>query len=118
MTERIPTYIPPKKPRWIPPYWDKFCYYVEKEGECEVWVGDIIEGRPRFNYYKPDGTRVNRAMAGRVAWEHHFGEIPQSNSVATSCGNALCVKKEHLVLQSSHEVALKGHRTRRAQRAN
>lgn len=58
---------------------------------CWIWQGDHLNGRPRLRY------RGDLVYARReVARAYLFGEYPRW--VKMSCGNALCLNPDHMVV--------------------
>lgn len=66
------------------------------EGECYIWTGYIDEdgyGRMLYN--------GKTQLVGRISYLIHHGEIQGRKKVTTNCGNRLCVRKEHIMLEET-----------------
>jgi hypothetical protein len=70
------------------------------------WTGGVDAGGfPRFSYQR------RSYLAARLAYQQHTGTEP-AGIVRPACGNALCVKGDHLEDRPSRALdSLRGHRT-------
>jgi hypothetical protein len=66
----------------------------------------VIGRRTRSDGYAVTGSRL-RVLAHRLAWEEHYGSIPDGMVVHHKCHNRGCVNPVHLELHTpaSHRVA-------------
>jgi hypothetical protein len=72
---------------------ERFDHYVDKSGECWVWIGTRDNnGYGRLNVA---GTPV---LAHRVSWQLHKHEITSDQHVLHKCDNPPCCNPEHLFL--------------------
>ena len=75
--------------------WNK----VKKEKKCWIWQGATSLN----NKGKPQGVISNcgqRYLAHRLAWEFRRGVIPPGFWISQRCGKSLCVRPDHLQLES------------------
>lgn len=73
-------------------FWDK----VDKSGECWLWMGS----RYLANRGGHGRAQINGRVCGahRLSWELTYGQIPNGLWVLHKCGNAPCVRPDHLYL--------------------
>lgn len=75
------------------PFWVRYWSYVEKTGDCWIWVGQ----RQKSGYgiikrnYEP-------LAAHRVIWEEVHGLIPDGMFVCHNCDRPHCVNPSHMFL--------------------
>lgn len=69
-----------------PLFWER----VDRRGPCWLWQGTISYGSPTF---KRNGKK---RQARRYVYELCIGPIPLEHRVTTTCGEARCVRPEHL----------------------
>lgn len=90
---------------------------IEKTDGCWIWTGSastyhgLTYGQMRFN---------NRtALAHRVSWILHHGEIPPGIMICHKCDNPICVNPSHLFLGTAKDNAVDRETKRRGHnRAN
>lgn len=74
---------------------------TREEGECLIWTGYIDKtGYGRFSY---DG-RVY--IIQRACYLMYYGHVPDGRKITTTCGNKLCIRKEHLTISDTVYEAL------------
>src|SRR6266850_5551698 len=79
------------------PRWDgktpeeRFWAKVDKTGQCWVWTGGKF--RCGYGVVKRDGKLLK---AHRLAWQMHFGRIPDGAFIMHHCDNPPCVRPQHL----------------------
>lgn len=93
---------------------DGFWRYVDKTGECWVWMNSV-SARPGIGYGKV-------AFGGRFYGAHKLAallggmEVPEGMYVCHTCDNPLCVRPEHLWIgspkQNTQDAVLKGRMRR------
>lgn len=77
-----------------------FWEHVDMSGDCWLWTGPRrTHGAGECSYM--DGARQRSIVAHRASWEIHNGMVPTGMKVIQLCGNALCVKPDHLRLSAS-----------------
>lgn len=76
---------------------ERFWPRISVRGASECWP--ILGYRTKFGYAQiwSEGTK-KRLYMHRVAWELHFGPIPEDMCVCHSCDNASCCNPAHLFL--------------------
>jgi hypothetical protein len=77
-------------------FWEKV--YKSNDG-CWDWTAYHHKGWGYFNINKTPH------LAHRVAYELTYGEIPEGAKVLHTCNNDLCVRPDHLYLQSNRQAA-------------
>ena len=81
---------------------DRLLMYVARQEEdgCWQWNGQVSNsGMGRLLVRGPDG-KMHMESAHRVSYRTFVGQIPDGMRVARTCGNSLCIKPEHLSLES------------------
>jgi hypothetical protein len=79
-------------PRWDGKTFEqRFWERVDKSGECWLWTGATF--RRGYGAVKREGKQLK---AHRVAWEMHFGRLPQGALIMHHCDNPPCVRPQHL----------------------
>lgn len=73
----------------------RFWKYVKKTELCWLWVG--ATDRHGYGLIGRGGSSGN-ALASRVSWNIHFGEIPDGLNVLHRCDNPPCVRPDDLFL--------------------
>jgi hypothetical protein len=72
---------------------DSFDNYVDKTGDCWVWVGPLNSNG--YGVFSISGKRVR---AHRYSYERSFGAIPTGLLVCHRCDYPACVNPGHLLL--------------------
>jgi hypothetical protein len=76
----------------------RFWRCVERTDDCWLWTGPTTpEGVPYFALLE-DGRR-RRRRAALLAWEDAYGPVPPGRIVRPRCGQATCIRPEHLGLR-------------------
>lgn len=70
------------------------------ETQCWQWIG--TKHPEGYGSIKPPQQRLSE-LAHRVAWHIVNGPIPEGSRVLQVCGNRLCVRPEHLTVQTDEE---------------
>jgi DNA-binding transcriptional regulator YdaS (Cro superfamily) len=73
----------------LPP---SFLLKVDKSNPqgCWPWTGEVR---------KPSGLpSFNKKLANRLAWETHYGAIPEKSAVKTTCGMKHCMNPDHMTI--------------------
>jgi hypothetical protein len=92
-------------PRELWRYWSK----VRKTGGCWLWKGaGSPQGPALFSLH---GRTVT---ARRVAYQIAGGDIPEGMCVCNACGNANCVRPDHLTLATHRDIPRRPPRARPA----
>ena len=78
---------------------------VDTKDDCWLWTGATTSGG-QGQLRLPGGMRIT---ARRFSFELFKSEIPEGQTVVTTCGEALCVQPNHLGLVEDH-FAVKGSR--------
>lgn len=88
-------------------FWDK----VDKSGDCWEWTAHRnIKGYGQF------GVSGKLALAHRLSYIIHFGEIPSGKIVCHSCDNPSCVNPAHLWIGTHQDNAIDRERKNRGGR--
>lgn len=75
---------------WDTPFAERFWSYVDKSGDCWIWMGYLVRG---YGYTK---TGDRGGYAHRFAYEMEFGPIPEGDEIDHKCRNRSCVRPSHL----------------------
>jgi hypothetical protein len=91
----------------------RFWQRVNKTDGCWLWTGASLSGGRygQIGLGHPSTPGSKRWRTHRFSWELHFGPIPADKVVCHSCDTPLCVRPDHLfldtqrgnVLDSSHK---------------
>lgn len=67
--------------------------HSEKQGECLLWTASTYP-----NGYGKMNIKGISCLVHRVAYEFHFGEIPDSLEIHHTCENKTCINPKHLMI--------------------
>ncbi|MFG2923915.1 HNH endonuclease [Streptomyces sp. NPDC048305] len=70
---------------------ERFYSRVQKTGDHWWWEGSVMNSG-----YGQCGHEGYNQTAARVAWQLHFGALPEKVKVVPVCGEKLCVRLSHL----------------------
>lgn len=76
---------------------ERFWSKVDKSSDCWIWTG-YRNKRMGYGRIGAGGEGGKLLMAHRLAWELHFGPIPENMIVMHKCDNPPCVNPAHLRL--------------------
>lgn len=77
---------------------ERFWSMVRKESGEACWLWQGVPGRDGYGLFGL-GNGVSPERPARFAWMLANGEIPDGKVIDVICGNGLCVRIDHLVLQ-------------------
>ena len=81
--------------------------------KCWMWMGTRSNGRPVIQV---DGQRWN---AKRLMWMYWNEEnVPDGKVISQSCGNGLCMNRNHLVAITQAEAVSRGMARQHRRRAS
>lgn len=93
----------------------RFWRHVSKGPECWLWTGAPNSAGYGMVGEGPAGAD-RKILAHRLAWEIHFGPIPEGMFVCHHCDTPLCVRPDHLFLgthtDNMRDMAAKGRQRR------
>lgn len=77
----------------------RFWRFTVAQSGCLLWVGAVNgRGVPVFSVGQQEG-KTKFMTAQRYAATLAGRELPEGSVVRTTCGNPLCVRAEHLVVE-------------------
>lgn len=88
--------------------------HVPHLGRCWQWTGCVVARYGQIGLGHPSTPNCKRWKTHRFSWELHFGPVPDHLRVCHKCDNPLCVRPDHLTLQTQawnvHDSARKGRK--------
>jgi hypothetical protein len=85
----------------------RFWRCVQRTATCWLWTGQRTpEGLGYFRVL--EGGRRRRRRAAVLVWEDAYGPVPAGHVVRPRCGQAACVRPEHLGLRRASTRPIEG----------
>lgn len=83
---------------------ERFWRFVERTESCWLWTGTKL--RAGYGSLSVSNAPPVRALAHRLSWQIHHGEIPDGMHVLHRCDNPSCVRPDHLFLGTHRDNML------------